>query len=70
MEIEYEKLRSIAVSLMFERRLAEPRPDRRRRKPRDPENVRLLIMKSRNMIDKFPPFRSEDGSLVLPYFSL
>lgn len=70
MEIEYEKLRSIALSSMVERRLADRRPDKRRRKPRDPENVQLLMIKIRNVGEKFPPIRLEDGSLVLPYFSL
>ncbi len=69
MEIEYEELRRIAATSMFERSLAGLRPAKRRRKPRDPEKVQLLMMKSRNVADKFPPSRSEDGALVLPYFS-
>ncbi len=70
MDIEYETLRSIASSLMLERRLAGQRPYKRRRKPRDPEKVQLLMMKARNVAEKFPPLRLEDGSLLLPYLSL
>lgn len=70
MEIEYEKLCRIATTSMIEMRLAGKRLNKRRRKPRDPEKVQLLLMKNRNVADKFPPLRSEDGSLVLPYFSL
>jgi len=69
MEIEYEKLRGIAASSMFEQSLAGLRPTKRRRKPRDPEKIQLLLMKSRNVADKFPPSRLEDGSLELPFFS-
>ncbi|MBI5075981.1 MAG: hypothetical protein HZB62_12545 [Nitrospirae bacterium] len=69
MEIEYAELRSIATALMLERRLAGQRPRRRRRKPRDPEKVQLLMMKNRHMTEKFPPAILEDGSLVLPYLS-
>lgn len=67
MEIEYEELRSIAAALMLERRLAGQRPGRRRRKPRDPEKVQLLMMKNRHVAERFPPALLEDGSLVLPY---
>jgi len=70
MDIEYEELRRIAAAAMLDRSLAGLRPSKRRRKPRDPEKVRLLMMKSRNVADKFPPLRLEDGSLMLPYFSL
>lgn len=71
MSIDYEGLKKIAIGARAEltlRGIIDPSKRRVRRRPRTEEKTWLLRRMALNRMAKYPPQRTVDGEIILPYF--
>jgi hypothetical protein len=70
-KIDYDELKRIARETraeLIERGEIDMGRQRVRRKPRDPEKLELLYTMARDRLEQYPPYRDDQGRLILPFF--
>ena len=71
MELEYEDLKKIAVSVrakLTRKGIIDPSKGKIRKKPRDPEKAEMLYRRAISRAEKNRHYYDQNGKLILPYF--
>lgn len=68
--LKYDELKSAAINIrhkLIKKGLIKV-GDKIRKKPRDLEKEKLLFLRAKERLRKYPPHYNEKGFLVLPYY--